>query len=159
MNSDFTTIFQLCKFILENAHQAKPSLVNSCLETLNAFLSWIPMYYIICTDLIDKLVMMLASDYLRNNALSCLVEIAGLEIDKNNTEETTKFVIMLRDVTKELNNLIPLSNDDESVQKMLKSIKKKNRNIFEIFSRGITNFYSEFFKTQYDWIDTVVYGN
>ncbi len=42
------------------------------------------MYYIICTDLIDKLVMMLASDYLRNNALSCLVEIAGLEIDKNN---------------------------------------------------------------------------
>lgn len=31
MNTDFTTIFQLCKFILENAHQAKASLVNSCL--------------------------------------------------------------------------------------------------------------------------------
>jgi hypothetical protein len=31
------------------------------------------MYYIICTDLIDKLVMMLQSDYLRNSALSCLV--------------------------------------------------------------------------------------
>ena len=73
MNSDFTTIFELCKLVLENAHQAKPSLVNSCLETLNAFLSWIPMYYIICTDLIDKLVMMLASDLLRNNALTCLV--------------------------------------------------------------------------------------
>ena len=78
MNSDFTMIFELCKFILENAHQAKPSLVNACLETLNAFLSWIPMYYIICTDLIDKLVMMLSSEYLRNSSLSCLVEIAGL---------------------------------------------------------------------------------
>ena len=37
---------------------------------------------------------------------------------------------MLREVTSELNNLIPLSNDDESVQKMLKGIKKRNRNIF-----------------------------
>jgi hypothetical protein len=73
MNSDFTTIFELCKLILENAHQAKPSLVKACLETLNAFLSWIPMYYIICTDLINKLVQMLASDFLRNSALSCLV--------------------------------------------------------------------------------------
>ncbi len=57
------------------------------------------MYYIICTDLIDKLVQMLASDYLRNNALSCLVEIAGLEIDKNNQEETNKFILMLKTVT------------------------------------------------------------
>jgi hypothetical protein len=39
------------------------------------------MYYIIYTDLIDKLVLMLASDYLRNHALSCLVEIASLKID------------------------------------------------------------------------------
>ena len=70
------------------------------------------MYYIICTDLIDKLVMMLASDYLRNNALSCLVEIAGLEIDPQNQQETTKFILMLKAVTQELNNLIPLSNDD-----------------------------------------------
>ena len=66
---------------------------------------------------------------------------------------------MLKAVTQELNNLIPLSNDDETLQKMLKSIKKKNRNIFEIFSRGITNFYSEFFKTQYAWLETAVYGN
>jgi len=66
---------------------------------------------------------------------------------------------MLKAVTQELNNLIPLSNDDESLQKLLKSIKKRNRNIFEIFSRGITNFYSEFFKTQYSWLEMAVYGN
>ena len=73
MNNDFTTIFDLCKTVLENAHQAKPSLVRACLDTLNAFLSWIPMYYIICSNLIDKLVMMFQSDYLRNYALACLV--------------------------------------------------------------------------------------
>jgi hypothetical protein len=59
---------------------------------------------------------------------------------------------MLNSVTQELNNLIPLSNDDESLNKLLKSIKKKNKNMFEIFSRGITNFYSEFFKNQYVWL-------
>ncbi len=42
---------------------------------------------------------------------------------------------------------------------MLKSIKKKNRNIFEMFSRSITNFYSEFFKNQYVWIENAVYGS
>jgi exportin-1 len=83
MNADFTTIFELCKLVLQNLHQAKPSLVKACLETLNAFLSWIPMYYIIYSDLIDKLVLMFPSDYLRNHALACLVEIASLPIDQN----------------------------------------------------------------------------
>ena len=73
MNTDFTTIFELCKTVLENAHIAKPSLVRACLETLNAFLNWIPMYYIIYSDMIDKLVLMFQSDYLRNHALACLV--------------------------------------------------------------------------------------
>jgi hypothetical protein len=51
-------------------------------------------------------------------------------------------MFMLQRVTEELNILIPLSNDEEQVQKMLNSVKKKNRNIFEILSRGIVNFYS-----------------
>lgn len=84
MNADFTTIFELCKLILQNFSQVKQSLLRACLETLNAFLSWIPMYYIIYSDLIENLVMMFPSDYLRNHALACLVEIASLPIDGNN---------------------------------------------------------------------------
>lgn len=42
---------------------------------------------------------------------------------------------------------------------MLQSVKKKNRNIFEVLARGIANFYSEFFKNQYSWLDSTVYGN
>jgi len=61
MVHDFTTIYDLCKLILENLNQAKQSLVKSCLETLHAFLSWIPMYYIIYTDLIDKLIFIMQS--------------------------------------------------------------------------------------------------
>lgn len=44
------------------------------------------MYYIIYSDLIDNLVIMFPSDYLRNHALACLVEIASLPIDGNNEE-------------------------------------------------------------------------
>ena len=60
--------------------------MKACLETLNAFLSWIPLYYIIYSDLIDNLVLMFPSDMLRNQALSCLVEVASLQIDPNSED-------------------------------------------------------------------------
>lgn len=110
MNQDFTMIFDLCKAVLENAASAKPSLVKACLDTLNAFLSWIPMYYIIYSDMIDKLVLMFQSDYLRNHSLACLVEIAALPIDTTDENQKQKYLFMLQRVTEELNKLIPLSN-------------------------------------------------
>lgn len=78
MNDDFTTIYQLCDLILKNRQQARPSLIKACLETLNAFLTWIPIFYIICTDLPEKLIGILESDPHRNSALQCLIEIASL---------------------------------------------------------------------------------
>lgn len=49
---------------------------------------------------------------------------------------------MLKRVTEELNKLIPLSNEDDKVEQILNSVKKRNRNIFEVLARGIANFYS-----------------
>lgn len=66
---------------------------------------------------------------------------------------------MLQRVTEELNKLIPLENDDEKVQQMLNSVKKRNRNIFEVLARGIANFYSEYFKNQSVWLSGAVVGN
>lgn len=66
---------------------------------------------------------------------------------------------MLQRVTEELNQLIPLSNEDEKVQQLLQSVKKRNRNIFEVLARGIANFYSEFFKNQAQWLERAVSGN
>ena len=93
MNKDFTTIFKLCQQVLENINSIRQSLVKACLETLNAFLSWIPLYFIIYTDLIDRLCLLFPSDYLRNHALSCLVEIAALPIDDQSEEEKRKFAL------------------------------------------------------------------
>lgn len=100
------------------------------------------MYYVICSDMIDRLVEMFQSDYLRNHALACLVEIAGLPIDANEDRQKQKYLLMLQRVTEELNKLIPLSNEEDKVQQMLQGVKKRNRNIFEVLARGIANFYS-----------------
>ena len=53
------------------------------------------MYYIICTDMIEKLVTMIPSDSLRNYALACLVEIAALAIDPNDEKQKQKYLMML----------------------------------------------------------------
>jgi hypothetical protein len=49
---------------------------------------------------------------------------------------------MLQRVTEELNKLIPLTFQNEKVEQILNSVKKKNRNVFEVLARGIANFYS-----------------
>jgi hypothetical protein len=43
--------------------------------------------------------MMFPSDVLRNHALSCLVEVASLEIDANSEDEKRKYLFMLHRVT------------------------------------------------------------
>ena len=159
MNKDFTTIFKLCQQVLENINSIRQSLVKACLETLNAFLSWIPLYFIIYTDLIDRLCLLFPSDYLRNHALSCLVEIAALPIDDQSEEEKRKFFFMLQRVTEELGKLIPINEDDEKIQQQLQSVRRKHHSIFEVLARGIANFYSEFFRHQHRWVEKAVVGN
>ena len=95
--------------MLENLNQAKQSLIRACLETLHAFLSWIPMYYIVYTDLIDKLIFIMQSEVLRTYAMACLVEIAGLKLDPNNKDEVSKYLFMLKNTTIELNKILPLT--------------------------------------------------
>lgn len=51
---------------------------------------------------------MFQSDYLRNHALGCLVEIASLSIEPTDEQQKNKYLFMLQRVTEELNKLIPL---------------------------------------------------
>lgn len=54
LNDEFAQVFQLCEFILEAS--TKTSLLKSTLETLQRFLSWIPLGYIFETNLIVGLI-------------------------------------------------------------------------------------------------------
>jgi hypothetical protein len=66
------------------------------------------MAYVVYTDLIDKLIYIMQSEALRTYAMGCLVEIAGLKLEPNNKDEIVKYLLMLKNVTIELNKIFPI---------------------------------------------------
>lgn len=54
MCNEFSQIFQLCQFVMENSQNAM--LIQCTLETLLRFLNWIPLGYIFETKLISTLI-------------------------------------------------------------------------------------------------------
>ena len=77
LNGEFSQIYQLCEFVLE--HSQRPSLLRVTLQTLQRFLTWIPLGFIFQTNLIDVLVhKFFPAQLFRNEALDCLTEIGSL---------------------------------------------------------------------------------
>eukprot|EP00980_Cylindrotheca_fusiformis_P007359 scaffold1525_cov142-Cylindrotheca_fusiformis.AAC.159 len=78
LNGEFSQIFQLCEFVLE--HSKHPSLLKVTLQTLQRFLTWIPLGFIFQTKLIDVLLnKFFPEPMFRNYALDCLTEIGTLQ--------------------------------------------------------------------------------
>ncbi|CAB1100876.1 unnamed protein product [Ectocarpus sp. CCAP 1310/34] len=88
LNDEFAKIYELCEFILDRSQKA--SLLNGTLQTLQRFLTWIPLGYIFERQLIELIVGQVAcyasalltkyfpETAFRTSALECLTEIAGL---------------------------------------------------------------------------------
>lgn len=77
LNQEFAQIFQLCDFVLQKSQQA--NLLNVTLQTLQRFLTWIPLGYIFETQLIPLLITkFFPVPIFRNGTIECLTEIAGL---------------------------------------------------------------------------------
>lgn len=101
MCSEFSQIFHLCSFVLENSLNAP--LIAATLETLLRFLNWIPLGYIFETKLIFTLIFkFLNVGMFRNVTLTCLCEIAGLTV--SNYEHI--FVEMFNDTMKQFEQII-----------------------------------------------------
>jgi exportin-1 len=78
LNGEFAQIYQLCEFVLE--HSQRPSLLRVTLQTLQRFLTWIPLGFIFQTKLIDVIVnKFFPVPTFRNEALDCLTEIGSLK--------------------------------------------------------------------------------
>ena len=77
LNGEFSQIYQLCEFVLQ--HSQRPSLLSVTLQTLQRFLTWIPLGFIFQTKIIDVLVnKFFPAQVFRNETLDCLTEIATL---------------------------------------------------------------------------------
>ncbi|CAK1540499.1 unnamed protein product [Leptosia nina] len=106
MCSEFSQIFQLCQFVLENSQNAP--LVDATLQTLLRFLNWIPLGYIFEMKLISTLIFkFLNVPMFRNVTLSCLTEIAGVTV--SNYEE--QFVALLVQTMEQLEIMLPLTTN------------------------------------------------
>ncbi|KAJ8917645.1 hypothetical protein NQ315_005092 [Exocentrus adspersus] len=109
MCSEFSAIFHLCQFVLENSQN--PPLVNATLETLLRFLNWIPLGYIFETKLINTLIFkFLPVPLFRNVTLKCLTEIAGVTV--SNYDDM--FVNLFCQTMVQLEGILPLQTDIKS---------------------------------------------
>ena len=106
MCSQFSEVFQLCQFVMENSQNAP--LVGVTLETLLRFLNWIPLGYIFETKLISTLVMkFLNVPMFRNVTLKCLTEIASVTVP--HYDEI--FVSLFTQVMTQLEQMLPVETN------------------------------------------------
>uniref|UniRef100_A0A4W5R4X7 Exportin-1 n=1 Tax=Hucho hucho TaxID=62062 RepID=A0A4W5R4X7_9TELE len=106
MCNEFSQIFQLCQFVMENSQNAP--LVHATLETLLRFLNWIPLGYIFETKLISTLVYkFLNVPMFRNVTLKCLTEIAGVSVSQYEEQFINLFTLTMC----QLKQMLPLNTN------------------------------------------------
>nr|DBA27044.1 TPA: hypothetical protein GDO54_011225 [Pyxicephalus adspersus] len=106
MCNEFSKIFQLCQFVMENSQNAP--LVHATLETLLRFLNWIPLGYIFETKLISTLIYkFLNVPMFRNVSLKCLTEIAGVSVSQYEEQFVTLFTLTMM----QLKQMLPLNTN------------------------------------------------
>lgn len=106
MCSEFSQIFQLCQFVMDNSQNAP--LVAATLETLLKFLNWIPLGYIFETQLITTLITkFLDVPMFRNVTLKCLTEIASV----TTTDYDNMFILLFSQTMVQLEMMLPLSTN------------------------------------------------
>ncbi|XP_012281075.1 exportin-1 [Orussus abietinus] len=106
MCSEFSQIFQLCQFVMDNSQNVP--LVAVTLETLLRFLNWIPLGYIFETKLITTLIFkFLNVPIFRNVTLKCLTEIAAVTV----TSYDDMFVVLFVNTMQQLEQMLPLDTN------------------------------------------------
>lgn len=111
LNGEFSQIYQLCEYVLE--HSQRPSLLSVTLQTLQRFLTWVPLGFIFQTNIIDVLInRFFPIPMFRNEALDCLTEIGSLtdlepQYDPLFRTLFTNFLTRLADIFSPETNLQP----------------------------------------------------
>jgi len=137
MRNEFSSIYQLCSYVLkgylENSQKVRISLIETCLNTLLAFLNWIPFDSIFLTDLVDILIQIFETKELKPACLKCFIEIVNFQIEETCSEEEEvknieqKLVTLYTNFVYKLEKFIPCEINLE--QERLKLIKQRNTSL------------------------------
>lgn len=144
LNNEFSAIYQLCEFVLE--HSQRPALLRVTLQTLQRFLTWIPLGYIFQTSLVPTLISKFFADSTtRNDALDCLVEIGSLsdlppEYDPLFRKLFVQFLQQLSFVIRPTSNIVQAFADGSEDD--------------EIFVQRLALFFSGFIRSHFKTLET-----
>jgi len=109
MSSEFSNVFELCMFVLNNTSTAP--LLTATLETLLRFCYWIPMGFMMKTDVCRLLIYrFLDVPEFQNVTLKCLTEIASISRDQTR-EYQEEYVELFRSTIQQLKKIIPIEYD------------------------------------------------
>lgn len=144
LNGEFSQIYQLCEFVLQQSQ--RPSLLSVTLQTLQRFLTWIPLGFIFQTQIIDILVNKFFPELIfRNEALDCLSEIGSL------TDIELQYYPIFRSLfTTFLSRLSQIFSPETDLQPVYENGSEQDR----LFIQKLALFLSGFFKAHLKVLET-----
>lgn len=145
-NEEFSQVFQLCQFVFEQSstlQEARPSLLVSMLETLEKFLTWIPLGYVFETQLIETLASYLSVPALRNAALRCIVEVGSLSVGNM---YDMRFSVLFKLVMTQLASTVPISTN-------IAQAYETADDYTQAFVMNMALFFSGFFKSHLEILE------
>lgn len=144
LNREFTLIFQLCEYILDNSQDA--TLLSVTLQTLLRFLHWIPVGYIFETKLIQTLaVKFFPVAIFQNDTLQCLSEIGALKLE--DTKYNTQFIQLYFAVISQVSKLLTPETD-------VAKVYAAGGDIAQEFVRHLTLFVTGFLKSHLSLLES-----
>jgi exportin-1 len=161
MADEFTPVFELVNGLLSASEAVvPPALTKACLETLLAFMSWMPFQYIFQSDLIPKLAGFFGKDSLRNLAFRNLIEVAALEFPaEQGGAMLDKLVALCQDLEGRLDLLLPVHSD---LLAEVAAMQKGNPRMlphFEEFCTNIALFYTSLFRSHLPQLEALCSGS
>lgn len=162
---EFESIYKVCDFVLKgylkDPSTVKTTLLRSCLETLCAFLSWMPLVYVFYTDLIEGILIPLVTDkrvYLL--ILKCLEEIVSIDFSEDDAETQLKvrkkLILFISEFLQQLMKIQPLTRSFQTERDMKKggNSSMADLNQFDMFCNSLSQILSKFLKTNMIWMET-----
>ena len=161
---EFESVYKICDFVLKgylkDPNSVKVSLLRSCLETLRAFLSWMPLVYVFFTDLIEGILVPLTADkrvYLI--VLKCLEEIVAISFaDEDHSTQLKvrkKLLLFITEFLKQLMNLQPTTRSFQTERELKQrtNASMADLNQFDMFCISLSQILGGFLKTNMIWIE------
>ena len=134
-NEQFASVHELCLMVLNAS--TKPDLIKATLSTLNSFLSWVPLGYIMESNMVDILLSLMSKEAYRNTAIQCLTEVGMLEVGE---EHDAKFVGMYSIFMRQLAAMLPPGTN-------IPQAYANGSDADQAFVQNLALFFSSFFRS------------